>query len=238
MRKLTIGEEIRVLKSLRSAEVMDSGSSRIVFDCSDEIAIFLRLNTEKDYVVKLAVGHGGFIQNTHEINTYSNYDTNYFAEIAAFGHFVIIMEKVDTDDYRSFADTICWDDDPTNAVEDWCEYNWEDADDDDRRSLCKAAKTIIYLANIYGCTSDNGQLGLTSDGRFVAYDFGFYASDGCSAQCSRELLDNIVCNEESFGEYTNKLINILHEIDHIGCELDKVLLKVHTAEAVMNAARR
>ena len=234
MRRLTIGEEITVLKTLRHTEVMSSGSSRAVYDCPKELLSFLRIKDDKDYVVKLAVGSGGFMQNMHETNTYMNEDEYYFAEIAVFGHFVNIMEKVKVDDFRDFAESICADDDLEADVEDYCDYQWEDADEEDKRNLLRVAETISYLAGIYGCTSDNGQLGLTKDGRYVAYDYGFIAEEGCSTQCSDELMDNILDEDEAYDNYFSKLIGILHEVDHLGLELDMIFSKVETTETLIN----
>lgn len=235
MKVLTIGEEIRVLNSLRHLDAMDCGSSRMVFRCSQEIADFLKLNPNKTYVVKLAAGHGGFIQNKHEIETYTNtdYDDFYFAEIAAFGHFINIMEEVQVDDYRDFAEGIYWDTDVEEYVEEYCDYEWEDADEDDKARLVKVATTIRYLADIYGCTSDNGQLGLNSEGNYVAYDYGFVAAQGCDEQCSGELTDNLY-DDELFNNYINSLIGVLHEIDHIGYELDRVLTRINDVETDIN----
>lgn len=218
MRALTIGEEIRVLKSLRPDDEIGAGSSRIVYRCSDEIVDFLKLDDTKDWVVKLAVGSGGFAQNQHEINTYMNEDEYYFAEIAVFGHFLSIMEKVDTDDYRDFADYIDYGDDLDEAVENYCDYEFEDADEDDKARLKEVARTIQYLAGIYGCTSDNGQLGITKDGRVVAYDYGFIADEGCSTQCSDALVETIY-DDDAFREYISRLIGLLHETLHVNLAL-------------------
>ena len=234
MRRLTIGEEIEVLKTLRHTEIMSSGSSRAVYDCPEELLSFLRIEDDNEYVIKLAVGHGGFMQNMHETNTYMNEDKYYFAEIAAFGHFVIIMEKVQVDEWTTFAENLYADDDLDIAVDDYCEYNWEDADADDRKLLLKVAETIAYLAGIYGCTSDNGQLGITKDGRYVAYDYGFIAEEGCITQCSDELMDNIIDADEAYENYINKLIGILHEIDHLNLKLDSVINKIRSTETLIN----
>ncbi len=237
MRTLTIGEEIRILNELRHLDEIGAGSSRIVYECPREIVDFLKIDNSKDYVIKLAVGFGGFTQNRHEVDGYMNCDEYYFAEIAAFGHFVIIMEQVDTDDFRDFADTIYYDSDLDEVVDDWCDYNWEDATDEEKADLRKAAETIRYLADYYGSTSDNGQLGKTKDGRYVAYDYGFIAEEGCSTQCSDELMDNIY-DHEVFNDYICKLIGTLHEILHVNMELDRISSRVGSIETEINYAHR
>ena len=229
MRALTIGEEIRVLKSLRVEDEIDHGSSRIVYRCPDELVSFLKLDATRDWVIKLAIGSGGFAQNQHEINTYMNEDKYYFAEIAVFGHFLSIMEEVDTRSYHDLAGEVDYCDDVDEFVENYCEYEYEDATEDDKAHLRRVVATVVYLAGIYGCTTDNGQLGITSDGRIVAYDYGFIADEGCSTQCSDALVDTVY-DEEAFEEYISRLIGLLHETLHVNLSLQDLHMSVEHVE--------
>ena len=83
-----------------------SGSSRVVFHCTDELADYLKLpSQDEEYIVKIAMGEGGVEQMRVEVETFIEYgDTGAFAEIAAVGRYVEIMEYVETADFFEAAE--------------------------------------------------------------------------------------------------------------------------------------
>jgi len=85
MRKLSLNQEIKLLKSLKNAKILDNGSSRIVF-----------VNPENaDEVVKVAVGTAALRQNTLEVSNFKNFsDWGILAEITAYGRFCVVMERM------------------------------------------------------------------------------------------------------------------------------------------------
>ena len=166
IKKLSLAEEREVILSLRGADSLGHGSSRVTYDLNPAIAARLDLDTSRDYVIKLAVGRGGLNQMALEINTFYYYgESGHLATIAAIGQFCEIMEKVrviddlEWDTYEDFDALICglhgYDDNYTDVQK----YEiWEAHD---------------FLNDHIGCTADNCQLGITVDGHAVAYDYGF-----------------------------------------------------------------
>lgn len=218
MKTLTTLEEKQVLSLIPRDGCMDNGSSRRVYECPDEVVKILGLDPSFDYVIKLGCGQGGFNQNSREVEVWlENEGCDYLAPIYAAGRFILIMEAVDVCDYIDFAETVDYDDDPRERAESYVEYEYdmspEDADYESTvRDYEKAAYAIAQLAYHNGHTCDNGQLGRTKSGRYVAYDYGFIIGVGCDSQCSEDLVDNIY-NEECFNYYIDELKTILDEID-------------------------
>lgn len=240
MRVLTKREEIDVLKMLDYEDRLDNGSSRFVMDVSDKIFDYLKLDPSREYVLKLAVGHGGFNQHQREVEMWKDVNDNSFlAEIFAAGYFISIMEKVETCDYIDFAEGMYWDDDKSEAVRNFLDYEWNIQEDDDEfepeyNRMLKVADSICNLAYYNGTTSDNGQLGLTPDGRYVAYDYGFISGNGCDSQCSNDLVDNI-CDEDCFCYYVNELATILGEMADAEDKLDHLFKYVKAVEYTINS---
>lgn len=171
IRQLSLAEEREVILSLRGAEALGHGSSRVTYDLNPAIAIRLDLDTSRDYVVKLAVGRGGLNQMALEINTFYEYgESGHLATIAAMGQFCEIMEKVcviddlacDTyEDFDAFISGLNdYDDEDTND-------NYTDT------QKCEMWEAHDFLNDQIGYTADNCQLGITVDGHAVAYDYGF-----------------------------------------------------------------
>lgn len=206
---LGIAEEIKILESLIGAQEIDYGSSRIVFDLPGKRAAEIGLDTSRDYVIKLAVGTGGLHQNALELDTFLNYRDLPLAEIAATGRYINIMEKVSEQDFYDFADAEL---DPTDYVEGRVFYTGISSDekaklrDRDIKEYAAADKVISKLEEVFGRTSDNGQLGWTSKGKLVAYDYGFEIYRGRDYYCSDDRIWDFYWNDQ---EYIRTLIKLL-----------------------------
>ena len=107
---LTPTQERFILKQLEDCKPFDNGASRICFECPTEIVEALGLNTEYEYIIKLAMGLGGLSQNQLEILTYQQYGESHpLAQIFAAGRYVEIMEKLEIEyDFRDFVDEDCY----------------------------------------------------------------------------------------------------------------------------------
>ncbi len=222
MKRLTREEEKFVLRSLDSDDCLDEGSSRKVFPCEGYVVAALGLPQDKNYVIKLAVGHGGLSQHQREVECWLDLGNNeYMAEIYAAGQFVSIMEQVEVSDYIEFAEYIndAWDDTPEVVAQDYlvdeCGYEPYDKDlPSEKQVYARVARSILYLNGVNGCTSDNGQLGWTNDGRCVAYDYGFISGNGCARQCSEDLVYEIY-DKDTFEYYIDQLCGIITEFEAI-----------------------
>lgn len=206
MKFISAEKEIQLLRYLKGFEFIDAGGARMVFEVDKFIKKLLDLDQDKDYVVKIAMGQGGMSQNMAEVETYIRYaDDGFLATIYQAGRYCLIMEAVETDCWYDLAEEISsfetrYEDADNYAEGNNIEYNERDN---------KVIDTIGYLADIFGSTSDNGQVGWTKDGRCVAYDYGFYVEKGCNSQTS---LLRDMCDEEIVRDnYLNGLICILAE---------------------------
>ena len=164
IRQLSLAEEREVILSLRGAEALGHGSSRVTYDLDSNLAACLDLDMSRDYVVKLAVGRGGLNQMALETNTFYDYgESGHLAIIAAMGQFCEIMEKVRIiddlpyDSYENF-------DDFTD------DFDTEDYTNEQKLDMWKANN---FLTEVFGESADNWQLGVTVNGTAVAYDYGF-----------------------------------------------------------------
>jgi len=217
MKTLTALEEKLVLSSIPQDDCLDFGSSRRVYHCPDEVVNALGLDPSINYVIKLGCGQGGFNQNSREVEVWLDYEgCDFLAPIYAAGRFVIIMEEVEVCNYLDFAETIDFNDNSRERAENWVDYEYDmTSEDDDYDSYVddyeKAAHAIRQLADINGNTSDNGQLGRTKNGTYVAYDYGFVVGVGCDSQCSNCLVENMY-DADCFDYYINELKTILDEI--------------------------
>lgn len=203
---LTIKEERMVLDLLKDARFYDNGASRCVFECSDEIARYLDINAD-DYIIKLACGMGGIRQTEAEVQCYLDNPDAPLAKIFAYGRYVEVMERVEIDsDYRDFAEE-CYEDYQV-PYDTFYDYNGGDmCEDDADREAEKAYDVIIQLHDIFGHTADNGQLGRNSEGKLVAYDYGFIAGNGCAEQTSS--IADYVYDDIQRNAYIDAVINLL-----------------------------
>lgn len=243
MRILTKREEIVILKMLDIEDNLGYGSSRFVIECPIAVYNYLSLDKSTRYVIKLAIGHGGFNQHEREVEVWTEcHNKNFLAEIVAAGHFISIMEEVEVCDYMDFADYVSdYNEDDYTAeevAENWLSYDDEDPEDPEYSHTVevytKVAETIRFLAVYNGDTSDNGQLGWTKDGRCVAYDYGFISGQGCESQCSGDLVDNVFDNE-CFRYYINELTVILEEMADTEDKLNNLYHYITAVEYTINS---
>ena len=178
---------------------IDSGSSRVVFHCTDELADYLKLPSQDEkYIVKIAMGEGGVEQMRVEVETFIKYgNTGAFAEIAAVGRYVEIMEYVETADFFEAAD------------ENWGPAVIQNKHDISKLEADNIFETIETLEGIFGHTADNGQLGKTLNDYWVAYDYGFIPENGVDSQTS--YISNYIDNPESRKKYLEGLVRLLDE---------------------------
>lgn len=103
MKVLSIKEEQMLLSKLVQEDddlVPNCGSSRAVIDLPEDVQkeLFALWGIAEDYtsyVVKVAIGVGGYTQSMNEINAYMNHgDVAPLAKIVAYGQYCEIMEKV------------------------------------------------------------------------------------------------------------------------------------------------
>lgn len=176
-----------------------SGSSRVVFHCTDELADYLKLpSQDEEYIVKIAMGEGGVEQMRVEVETFIEYgDTGAFAEIAAVGRYVEIMEYVETADFYEAAD------------ENWDPAAIQDEYDVSKLEADSIFDTIETLERIFGHTGDNGQLGKTLNDYWVAFDYGFIPGKGIDSQTSS--ISNYIDHPENRKKYLKGLVRLLDE---------------------------
>ena len=156
MRKLSVNQEIKLLKLLKNCEPIDRGSSRLCFIHP----------LDKTKVIKLAIGKKALCQNKLETRTYKNYgDELPLAEIFEYGRFVVVMERM----------TRCFEPD---ELEDGGYDDYEDLPDSD-----SVNEVVEQLESVFGCTADNYQLGYGQNGDLVSYDYGFDPEKGCFVMC-------------------------------------------------------
>lgn len=194
--RLTHKEEVEILNYLKKQceltnNSFNSGSSRVAVKiqwngCIDGSQEFFNKLNERfgtngsyyntSFMVKIAFGAGGMNQNILETSAYENYGSDApIAKIYAVGDVIEIMEVLTLADE---AETL---------REDGIEYgDWEDYDDYlyntyspvaykllNRALLEEMFNTMWELANYFGQTSDNAQLGLNEDGEILCYDYGY-----------------------------------------------------------------
>ena len=237
MRVLTKQEEIHVLRMLDHKDRIGCGSSRYVMSVPTEMARYLGLDLTKHYVVKLAIGLGGLNQHQHEVEMWQDtQDNSFLAEIFATGHFLSIMEEVSCDEEENLAEAIYANMSDEELEEAIYETIYDDLlEDGGYDRYFKIATSIRSLAYYNGCTADNGQLGLTLDGRWVAYDYGFI-SDGNLDQCSDELGENLY-EPDCFYYYINKLVCLLEDMVEVDNKLELLSKRMITVEHHINEAQ-
>ena len=179
IKRLTKEEERAIIdKYIKDENYLDAGSSRAVY-----------LEDWGAEVVKIALSDEGRMQNKNEVEYYKEHGhTGYFADIYAYGEFVVVMEYVDVEDgplIESF-----WD-----YYEMGGEYGLDDLfyeeqigidwDDESRESEVveiieridrqyeAVSRIFSYMTDVIGnFSADNAQIGMSPDG-YKLYDYGF-----------------------------------------------------------------
>lgn len=157
MRKLSVNQEVKLLKLLKNCKPIDRGSSRLCFVHP----------LDETKVIKLAIGKKALCQNKLETATFKEYgETLPLAEIFEYGRFVIVMERMKR----------CFD---PSELEDGDYYGeFDNFPDDDT-----IYEIVEQLESVFGSTTDNYQLGYNQEGDLVSYDYGFDPSRGCFVMC-------------------------------------------------------
>lgn len=238
-------ECVKVLQQYDS--YLDRGSARVVYlldpyqeESHVDALKIAGLPCDRSYVIKVALGVGGMNQNGREVNAYLQYGKDYpLAQIFRSGKFVEIMEYVEpiAEEYRDASpyDFDCLEDyyDELNNVADayhefLCDLDSEEEDPDDfifndmnatfkKREVTEVWHALCELADLFGETSDNTQLGYNNDDELVCYDYGFK----CGTSDWRSSCGNIL--REHLKEYFNLCIESLEiEDDFIMLEEDFV----------------
>lgn len=205
-RFLTRNEEREILEQIVYARMhfIGNGAARLVFEANED--------TCKQYcngnpaVIKVAVGIGGMRQNNLETNTYLEHNELALAKIYAYGGLIEIMETVDVIECRDFLDF------EPDEEEAFAEYMDDCGYDIDPSVAYEFLQVAYSLCDVFGYTSDNGQLGLTNDGCIVAYDYGF--DDDGSTQTS-DLAEELECHEKDRLHYVEKLADALRDFDTV-----------------------
>lgn len=184
---LSMEEELDIINRISNGEFGgygDNGASRVVYFPKDGALSFLGIT--RPCVIKVAVGVGGMNQLNAEVETYINYRDNYqLANIYAYGQYVEIMEKVKPVYAFRSSYVTDWDGNP-ECIEEFAinEFFCEDSTDEEKEEWRKVAESGFHAAallkEVFGETSDNGQLGRRYDENgnltteMVAFDYGFY----------------------------------------------------------------
>lgn len=208
IQKLTIQQEKDILQYIVDHKVsfdkISHGSSRVVLfpDKKDmgNICELAQIKIPFDFVIKIALGEGGYNQSQREITSYEKYGDNYpLGEIYAYGAVLEFMVRVEPIDgmYRVYDDYDCerlfnmiyhGDDD------DWSREDYYH-DDEDKTKIREHEfiwSAICSLEDLFGVTGDNGQVGLDPDGHYVAYDYGFDVDSSTSEVWSSDIGDGAI----------------------------------------------
>jgi hypothetical protein len=149
IKKLTSYQEKIIIQTLMRKHIkhLGYGSSRIVFPWGDK------------KVVKIAISKEGIAQNQAELECFDLAEPNMLTNIYCYGELVLIAEKVslmvdaNEEDYDSLLESL-----------------YKNEEDEVAKQL---EKTIDFLENHFGMTSDNLQLGQNREGYIVSLDYGF-----------------------------------------------------------------
>lgn len=175
IKRLTKKEEQAIIdKYIIDGGFIDNGSSRAVFKGS------------AGEVVKIAMDDEGRVQNRNEINFYIKHkDTGYFANISAYGEFVVIMEELSVHSiglYQNFYEYY-ENYDSSELLEDFFEnffyeYIIDDGLDDEREEMEWQYKRVYDMFEfmegiLSNSTADNSQIGEDREGNLKWYDYGF-----------------------------------------------------------------
>lgn len=243
--QMTISQEKTILQYLSKAfaegkaEMLGTGSSRSCWDIDNDAENFikqtLRLDTNVNLVIKVAMGIGGQTQSNREIATFLDYGDEYLARIYAYGRIIEIMEKVDELDstYREwdyysegelFVNIYGVNEELNEEFMEDGKYRSEclplGAKEEDKAEFEKAMSTIEALNDIFGETSDNGQIGRASDGRIVAYDYGFDTFECEDERWSSDLVE-LAFADKGMSDYFDTCVKYLTSEEEIGIALEK-----------------
>ena len=208
IQKLTIQQEKDILQYIVDHKVsfdhISYGSSRIVLfpDKKDmgNICELAQIKIPFDFVIKIALGEGGYNQSQREITSYEKYGDNYpLGEIYAYGavlEFMVRVEPVE-EEYRNYDSYDC--EQLFNMIyhgddDDWSREDYY-RDDEDKTKIRKHEfiwSAICSLEDLFGVTGDNGQVGLDPDGHYVAYDYGFDVDSSTSEVWSSSIGDSAI----------------------------------------------
>ena len=175
IKRLTKKEEQELIdKYIIDEGFLDNGSSRAVFE------------GPTGEVVKIALDDQGRVQNRNEIDFYMNHkNTGYFANISAYGEFVVIMEELSVHNielYEDFYEYYEYYDSP-ELLEDFfesCSYEHiiDDGLDDERERFEWQYKRVYDMfvfmeEGLSNSSVDNTQIGEDKEGNLKWYDYGF-----------------------------------------------------------------
>ena len=218
IRVLTHEQEKLILDYVKGINTEDAGCARMIFPLSVELEYKLGLRIPFPCIIKLAMGIGGYRQNQLEIKTYLEHcDSLPLAELAAYGRFVEIMERVEVEDWRDFYDNY-------SDVDDYmdCEVERKDNETEEEfeeryertyKNACKAVDTMEQLNDFFGFTGDNGQIGINRYGDYVAYDYGYTTTRSTDEQVSD--INESVYDKEARDEYIEGLRDLLDKEEDV-----------------------
>lgn len=221
MNRLSAIQESEILNAIvtESWECLGGGSSRLVFRMPQHWCD--QYSGSQPAVAKVAIGAAGIRQNNTEITTFENKeDTSTYAEIFTTGSAVEIMEQVDSHEFRDLVDDYYDDDSAIESLQEEYDFSIQEATD--------IVDLINYLHDVFGFSSDNGQIGRTWDGRWVSYDYGFIPHIGCTTQCS-DLSDYLECDDFHMRGYLLALSNLYGSADFVN-HMDNILVSMAELE--------
>lgn len=185
-----IEEKQIILKALEVDKFLGRGSSRAVYSLGDGTCL------------KIAFDSCGQFQNKTELDAFREYGKANFAEIYAFGRYVVVMEEVqvfgdleeleydfdnlgsryeqEAEDYYNELEAMkaLHSDYPHKSFMPFSEFerNFE-IEGLNSANYYEIQELKYFLDGIFGYTSDNYQIGMRDNGTFVAYDYGFNVDD-------------------------------------------------------------
>ena len=213
IKRLTKEEEQAIIdRYIKDENFLDAGSSR---------AVYMEDYGEK--VVKIALSDEGRTQNKNEVEYYKEHGhTGYFADIYAYGEFVVVMEYVIADERHlmdMFWEYYCDSDGEPELddvfYEEYLEVDWKDEyyEGENLELIQRAerqyeavSKIFVYMTDEVGNYSgDNSQIGMTPDG-YKLYDYGYDDSMSRNSQVGN--MSNMIWTYKSPAlEFRSQLID-------------------------------
>lgn len=153
---LTKEEEKAFVYCISDEGFLGCGTSRAVYELPGT-----------NYVVKLAMSHGGVVQNHIEKTFFDEIGGDWLAHLYAHGQLINVMEKVDDCQY-------------------FCEWEYDD-DSEVKTEIMNLIDTVDELTGYDG--GDNKQIGYSSRiNGWVVYDYGYGNYDEYTHS---EMVDNV-----------------------------------------------
>lgn len=215
---LTPIQEKKILHSLENVAPFDKGASRVCFECPFEVIEYLNLNKKYQYLIKVSIGLGGLSQTQLEVSTYQEYGDEYpLAQIFAAGRYIEIMEELEVDyDFRDFVgDGCCFCEEDDMGEEYW-------GFSENIGSQVEVVANL--LSELFGHTSDNGQIGYSFiSQRYVTYDYGYTTDKYTEDQVSD--LAHYLCDQEELKNYLVELEKILEQENELLGSIEKAILR-------------